>query len=166
MRTVAKADVDVTPRWALWLVAVVCLGPVTIVWLTGALLLPFWIAMRIGFEQAGPERFDDWIWEPWPFACVGGGFVGLMGVLRLLTLSGREPPRSHRLFTAGAVTVGLAALAVFNLPWLTGGVPSLSEAAPITVYAVLSFTGTAWLLAKSRKLLLASPVLDRSRNGI
>ena len=166
MRTVSNPNLNDVPRWALWLVAVVCLGPLTLVWLMGALLLPLWVAMRIGFQQTEPERFADLAWDAWPIACVAGGFVGLIGLLRLLALSRREPPKSHRYFTMGAFAVGFAALAVFNLPWLTGGIPDLSAAAPIMVYAVLPFIGAAWLLAKSRKFLLAPPARDRSRNGI
>lgn len=166
MRPDSKADVDDVPRWALWLVAVVCFGPLTLMWLLGLLYVWFWVAM-IAVRLAEPERFAQdpsvAIWDvAWPVGWwVTGGLIGLVGLVRVLTLSRRERPKSHRVFTIGMVTVGLTTLLIFDLPMIADPTPAFSDALSLVgpvVYAVLPFTGAAWLLAKSWTFLLAASV--------
>ena len=153
------------PRWALWLVAVVCFGPLTLMWLLGVLYLWFWIAV-ISARLADPERFAPdpsvSIWDvAWPVGWwVIGGFIGLVGVVRVLTLSRRGPPKSHRVFTIGMVAIGVITLLSFHWP-LVGA--ELSDFAYLIsvgglTYTVLPFAGAAWVLAKSWRFLLARSV--------
>ena len=161
MRVDSESDRRDVPRWALWLVAVVCFGPLALTWLLGVLLVPFWIGM-LSVLLTEPERFahdpSATIWvAALPIGLVIGGFIGLVGVVRVLTLPRRERPKSHRLFTIGMVGVGLVTLLTFNQPFAEGGISDLSEviSAGGLVYLVLPFTGAAWLLAKSWRFLLA-----------
>lgn len=164
MRIASESDRRDIPRWALWLVAVVCFGPLTLTWLLGVLLLPFWVGM-LGVLRAEPERFaDDPSATPWvaalPIGLVIGGFIGLIGLVRVLTLSRRERPQSHRLFTIGMFAVGLITLLTFNQPFVAGGISDLSDVISVAgfVYLLLPLTGAAWLLAKSWQFLLAASV--------
>ena len=163
-----RATRDV-PRWSLWLVAVVCFGPLVLVWLLGLIMVPLWAGM-LAFQLAEPERFAhelsgsivDFIW---PIGVVIAGFVGIVGMLRVLTLSRRERPKRHRVFTLGMVAVGLAGLAIFDLP-LIGSFADVSDVSDVAdgaalvralaIYLVLPFGGAAWLLAKSWKFLVAA----------
>src|SRR5688500_5716235 len=100
MRVDTAFDRREMPRWALWLVAVVCFGPLTLVWLLGVLMTPIWIGMLAAL-LAEPERFaHDPSAPPWvvalPIALVIGGLIGLIGIVRVLTLSRRARPKSHR----------------------------------------------------------------------
>ena len=159
MRVDSESDRPDVPRWALWLVAVVCFVPLTLMWLLGLLYVLLWIGMM-------PERLTHdpsaTIWDvAWPVGWwVLGGFIGLVGLVRVLTLSRREPPKSHRLFTIGMVAVGLLTLLSFHWP-LVGAEFSdfvyLISVGGLT-YTVLPFAGAAWLLAKSWRYLLAAPV--------
>jgi hypothetical protein len=160
-----------TPRWALWLVTVVCFGPVTLIWLLGVLLTPIWIAMLAALI-AEPERFahdasaTSWI-VALPIALVIGGLIGLIGIVRVLTLSRHERPKSHRLFTIGMVAVGLVTLLSFDWP-LVG--PEFSDFADLVsvgglIYTLLPFAGAAWLLAKSWRLLLAGSARQGVESG-
>jgi hypothetical protein len=107
----------------------------------------------------------------WPIALVIGGLIGLIGIVRVLTLSRGERPKSHRLFTIGMVAVGLVTLLSFDWP-LVG--PEFSDFAYLVsvgglIYTVLPFAGAAWLLATSWRSLLAGPVRtdgDIHRPGI
>jgi cell division protein FtsW (lipid II flippase) len=85
-----------------------------------------------------------------PLCLVIGGFIGLVGLVRVLTLSRRERPKSHRFFTIGMVAVGLVTLLVFHQPDLS----DLISLAGV-VFLVLPFTGAARLLRKSWKFLVA-----------
>src|SRR6185503_2615473 len=159
MRVDDESDRRDVPRWALWLVAVVCFVPLTLMWLLGLLYVLLWIGMM-------PERLTHdpsaTIWDvAWPVGWwVLGGFIGLVGLVRVLTLSRREPPKSHRLFTIGMVAVGLVTLLSFHWP-LVGAEFSdfvyLISVGGLT-YTVLPFAGAAWLLAKSWRFLLAGSV--------
>jgi hypothetical protein len=160
MRTVSKTDVRDVPRWALWLVAVVCFGPLTLMWLLGVLFVPLWVLMTSG----QPERFAHdpsvTIWEiAWPIGFVIGGFIGLVGLVCVLTVSRRTRPKTHRVFRIGMVAVGLMTLLIFHQPLFEGGFSDFSYFISVTglTHAVLPFTGAAWLLWKSRRFLLASP---------
>jgi hypothetical protein len=159
MRIDTESDRREMPRWALWLVAVVCFGPLTLTWLLGVLMTPMWIGM-LAVLLVEPERFaHDPSATPWvvalPIGLVIGGLVGLIGLVRVLTLSRRERPKSHRIFTLGMVAVGLVTLLVFRSPSI--GMPDFSEviSAGGVVYLLLPFTGAAWLMAKSWRYLLA-----------
>lgn len=166
MRTVNNADVNDVPRWALWLVALVSFGPLTLMWLLGVLYLWFWfglIAVRLGEPERVAHVPSVTIWDvAWPVGwCVIGGFIGLFGLVRVLTLSRRERPKSHRIFTIGTVAVGLTTLLIFDLPMIVDPTPAFSDGLSLVgpvVYAVLPFTGAAWLLAKSWRFLLAGSV--------
>ena len=148
------------PRWVLWLVAVVCFGPLTLTWLLGVLLVPFWVGM-IGIQLARPERFADdsaTIWDiALPIGLVIGGLIGLVGLTRVLTMSRRERPKSNRVFTIGMVTIGLMTLLIFHQPFV--GMPDRLAVFSLggLVHLVLPFTGAAWLLAKSWPFLFAGP---------
>jgi len=165
MRVDTESDRRDMPRWALWLVAGVCFGPLTLMWLLGVLYLWFWIAV-ISVRLADPERLahdpSATIWDvAWPVGWwVIGGFLGLVGLVRVLTLSRREPPKSHRIFTIGMVAVGLITLLSFHWPLV--GAESSDLAYLISVggltYTVLPFAGAAWLLAKSWRFLIAGSV--------
>jgi hypothetical protein len=126
-----------------------------LMWSLGVLLLPLWVAMMAA-QLTWPERFADdsaTIWHvALPIGCVLGGLIGLIGLVRVLTLSRRERPKSHRIFTVGMVAVGLAALVAFNGPL------DFSEGidVPTILFVLLPFMGTAWLLFTSRKFLLAA----------
>ena len=56
MRTASEFAVPDVPRWSLWLVAVVCFGPLAGVLFLGVLILPIWIGM-LAVLLAEPERF-------------------------------------------------------------------------------------------------------------
>jgi len=163
MRVESESDRREIPRWALWLVAVVCFGPLTLTWLLGVLVTPIWIAMLTAL-LAEPERFahdpDANIWVvALPIGLVIGGLIGLIGLIRVLTLSRRDRPKSHRLFTVGMVAVGLVTALTFEQPFVEGGAFDLSAviSVPGLVYVVLPFMGSAWLLASSWRFLLADP---------
>jgi hypothetical protein len=139
-------------------VACICFGPSVAMLLLGVLILPVWISM-LAVGLANPEHPLDSVGTPiwlavWPICYVAAGVVGLGGLIRVLTLSRRERPRRHRAATIGAVTVGLAGLAIFD--WASFGRPwDLSEGMPFALFVVLPFGGAAWLLAKSWKFLFA-----------
>jgi hypothetical protein len=174
MRVASESDPRDVPRWALWLVAVVCFGPLTLTWLLGVLVTPIWIGMLAAL-LAEPELFaHDPSATPWvvalPIVLVVGGLIGLIGIIRVLTLSRRERPKSHRLFTIGMVAVGLVTLLTFH--WPLFGAEFSDFAYLISVggltYTVLPFAGTAWLLAKSWRFLLARsvrPDVESRRSG-
>ena len=87
------------------------------------------------------------------------GGLGLIGLVRVLTLPPRRP-ESHRYVTIAIVAVGLALL-IFDLPMIVDPTPAFSDGRSLVcplVYAVLPFAGAAWLLAKSWRFLLAGPV--------
>jgi len=167
MRVDTKSDRRGMPRWALWLVAVVCFGPLTLTWLLGVLMTPIWLAMLTAL-LAEPERFahdpnaNIWVLAL-PIGLVIGGLIGLIGVIRVLTLS-RERPKSHRFFTIGMVAVGLVTALTFNQPYGEGGAIDFSAvmSVPGFILVVLPFMGSALLLAKSWRFLLA----DRGRANV
>ena len=154
MRNGGESELCAVPRWSLWLVALTCFGPSMLMWLMGVLLLPIWVALMAA-QLAQPERLANdsaTIWQvAFPVGCVLGGLVGLIGLVRVLTLSRRERPKSHRVFTIGMVAVGLAAVVAFNWPIdFEGGID-----VPTILFVLLPFAGTLWLLFASRKFLLA-----------
>lgn len=160
MRSVTESDVDDAPSWSLWLVAAICFGPAALLCLLGVLALPVWFTM-LSELLARPERFAHdpgaTVWNvAVPIAYVISGLIGLLGLGRVLTLPGRERPRSHRIFTIGMVAVGLAALVFFSLP-LT--LDDFSEGIPadLVVLVVLPFAGAAWVLSKTWRALIAAP---------
>jgi hypothetical protein len=167
MRVDTESDRGEMPRWALWLVAVVCFGPLTLTWLLGVLVTPIWIAMLTAL-LAAPEQFAH---DPdatvgvvaLPIGLVIGGLIGLIGVVRMLTLS-RERPKSHRFFTIGMVAAGLMTAMTFT--FVDGGTFDLSAVISVSglVYVLLPFTGAAWLLASSWRRLVAGPArMDDAR---
>jgi hypothetical protein len=164
MRSTDKSQVHDVPRWLLWLVALVCFGPLTVQWLLGVLIFPFWVEM-LAFQIAEPERFLNdasvSIWDfAWPMGFVISGGVGLVGLLRVLTLSRRRRPTSHRVFTLGLVAVGLVPLLIFDAWIVVGTLGDLSARVPVValaIYLVFPFAGAAWLLSKSWQFLSAGP---------
>jgi hypothetical protein len=162
MRTASDTGVRAVSRWSLWVVALFCFGPLAFVWLWGVFALPLWFEM-ITARLTEPERFSHELagsaWEPvWSILYVVSGFVGLVGLLRVLTLP-QERPESNRVFTVAMVAVGLVALLVFDIELLNGIVSDLSEGIPVVgvaIYIALPFTGAAWLLFRSWKLLFAA----------
>jgi hypothetical protein len=164
MRNTSESAASKVPRWSLWLVAAVCVGPLIVQGLLGVLLFPFWVATLV-FQVAEPERFahesSGSIWDfAWPMGLVASGFIGLVGLIRVLTLSHRERPKAHRVFTLGTVAVGLAPLLIFDGWIVAGAVLDVSEGVPVAalaIYVVLPLTGAAWLLAKSWRYLFAGP---------
>jgi len=172
MRSVAEAEVAAAPRCLLWLVALVCFGPLTVQWLLGVLIFPFWVGM-LAFQIAEPERFNDpsvSLWDfVWPMGFVISGGVGLVGLLRVLTLSRRRRPTSHRVFTLGLVAVGLVPLLIFDAWIVVQTLGDLSAGVPVValaIYLVLPFTGAAWLLRESWQFLLAGSARDCSRSNL
>lgn len=164
MRVDTESDRREMPRWALWLVAVVCFGPLTLMWLLGVVYVVVWVAI-LAPQLAQPEPFAVDVSEllrdlVWSFAQVIGGCIGLVGLVRVLTLSRRARPKHHRVFTIGMVVIGLLAALSFHQPFTEGGMLDISAIISIwgLVYLVLPFTGAAWLLAKSRRFLLAATV--------
>jgi hypothetical protein len=170
MRVDTGSDRREIPRWALWLVAVVCFGPLTLTWLLGVLMTPIWIAMLTAL-LAAPEQFahdpDANIWVfALPIGLVIGGLIGLIGIIRVLTLSRRERPKSHRFFTIGMVAVGLVTALTFNQPYVEEGTFDFSAVISVAglVGVLLPVMGAALLLATSWRLLIAAPVgAHRSR---
>ena len=59
------------------------------------------------------------------------------------------------------VVIGLLTALFFHQPFVEGGMPDVSEIVSVAglVYLVLPFTGAAWLLATSRRFLLAGRAL-------
>jgi hypothetical protein len=167
MRVDTESDRREMPSWALWLVAVVCFGPLTLTWLLGVLIMPIWIAMLTEL-LAEPERFahdpDANFWNVGlPIGLVIGGLIGLIGIVRVLTLSRRERPKSHRLFTIGMVAVGLVTSLTLTQPFVEEGTFDFSAVVSVSglVYVVLPFIGAAWLLATSWRFLLADTRLTQ-----
>jgi hypothetical protein len=162
MRTEPESGARDVPRWSLWLVAIVCFGPLALIVLLGVFALPLWIGMA-GAYLAEPERFSSELSGSlgdvvWPIALVVSGLIGLAGLLRVLTISRRSRPKSTRVVTIGMVAVGLVALAIFDFSVLVGVGSDLVESIPgIAVYMVLPFAGAAWLVSKSWRFLVASP---------
>jgi len=158
MQFVSGAEIDDVPRWLSWLVALVCFGPLTLTWLLGVLLLPLWIGM-LAELLSEPEQFAH---DPsatvgtfaLPFGLVIGGFIGLVGMLRVLTLPSRERPTSHRIFIIGMVAVGLVTLLAFNQPFELADLVSVAG----LVYLVSPLAGAAWVLGKSWRSLVAGAV--------
>lgn len=168
MRTTRRSAVgDDAP--SLWLVAIVCFGPVTALWLLGAVMAPLWVSMIVVLLSR-PEEFSvDWAEALWgsvtALAYVAAGFVGLSGLLRILILPRHERPKRHRFFTLGMVAVGLTALLGFSYPI---GLDDLSDAGDLIaliVLVVLPLSGAAWLLVKSWPFLLAGPADARLERG-
>jgi hypothetical protein len=169
MQSASEADVDDAPRWALWLVALICFGPLTLTWLLGVLILPFWAGL-LAELLSEPEHFAH---DPsatiatvaLPIGLVIGGFIGLVGLLRVLTLSGRERPKSHRIFTIAMVAVGLVTLLAFHRPFVEGGIDGLADVISVAgvVYLVLPLAGAGWLLCKSWRLLVAGSTEGENR---
>jgi hypothetical protein len=164
MRVSNESDRRGAAPWSLWLVSAVCFGPLALLWFLGVVMLPIWVAI-VGVQLAEPERFahdSATIWDSVsPIAYVCAGFIGLVGLVRVLTLPGRERPKSHRYFTIGMVAVGLTAVLIFEFPWFTGDLADFFEPANLAaflVYFALPVTGTVWVLAKSWRFLLAAPV--------
>jgi len=161
MRSANETDLDDVPRWALWLVAVVCFGPLTFMWLLGVLYVAFLAAILAAHPECLPVELSEFIWDlVRPIAQVIGGLIGLVGLVRVLTLSRRERPKSHRIFTIGMVVIGLLTALFFQQPFDEGGMPDVSELVSVVglAYLVLPFAGAAWLLTKSRPFLLAASV--------
>jgi hypothetical protein len=162
MRTFRRSDVvDDVPIWSLWVVALVCFAPVTALWLLGVLVAPFWVSM-IAVLLTNPERFAadsaEALWGSIAaLTYVVAGFVGLLGLLRVLTLPRRERPRRHRFFTIGMVAVGLAALLGFSYPIGVADLADGRDLVGLIVIVALPFIGAAWLLVKSWRFLLAGP---------
>ena len=163
MRVSNESDRRAAAPWSLWLVSVVCFGPLALLWFLGVVMLPLWVAM-LAVQLAEPERFAHDSAPIWagvsPIAYVCAGFIGLVGLVRVLTLPRRERPKSHRYFTIAMVAVGLAAVLIFEFPWFTGDPVDFIEPANLAaflVYFALPVTGTVWLLAKSWRFLLAAP---------
>ena len=164
MSVASESDRRDVPRWVLWLVTAVCFGPLTLMWLLGVLYVVLWVAV-LGPQLAQPEPLAVDVSElirelVWPIAQVIGGWIGLIGLVRVLTLSRRERPKSHRIFTIGMVVIGLLTSLSFHQPFVEGGMPDVSEIISVAglVYLVLPFTGAAWLLAKSWRFLAAASV--------
>ena len=138
-------------RWPLWLVALICFGPLTPIWLLGVLVMPFWVGVIL-LELTEPERLpDDVIWDAaLPGGLVIGGFVGLVGLVRMLTLP-RQRPESHRVFTLAMVAVGLMTLL------LSLGIPNFSDLFSVggLIYFVFPYAGAIYVLLKSRPFLFA-----------
>ena len=93
MRVDTELGLRDPPRWALWLVTVICFGPLTLTWLLGVLLTPIWIAMLTAL-LAEPERFgydpSATVWVvALPIGLVIGGCIGLIGVVLPLAASWR-----------------------------------------------------------------------------
>lgn len=161
-RARAAGDRLAVPRWSLWIVAVICFGPLVFIWLFGVLALPLWVQM-IGYRLADPESFSGPLsgsgWEPvWPILLVVGGFVGLVGLVRVLCLP-QERPESVRFITIAMVAIGLLSLLVFDLPFFATIIAfDFTEGFPVTgfaVYLLLPITGAAWLLSRTWKFLIA-----------
>jgi hypothetical protein len=123
---------------------------------------PVWVTM-IAVLLTNPDRFPvdaaEALWGSIAaLTYVIAGFVGLLGLLRVLTLPRRERPKRHRFFTIGMVAVGLVALLGFSFPI---GLADLSDGrglVGLVVMVLLPFIGAAWLLIKSWRFLLAGPV--------
>ena len=161
MRSVDPPEPRDVPRWLLWLVTCVCFGPLTAVLALGVLMVPLWTVMFV-MGLADPERFADAagtsVWVAfWPICYVLGGLVGLAGLLRVLAPSRRARPERHRVLTLAMIGIGFAALAMFNVPFLTGPWDFAGGFldAGLAIYVVLPFGGGAWLLAKSWTFLIA-----------
>lgn len=168
MRIDIESDRRELPRWTLWLVAVVCFGPLTLMWLLGVLIMPIWIAMLTAL-LAEPDRFahdpDVGTWVvALPIGLVLGGLIGLIGIIRVLTLSRRERPKSHRLYTIGMVAVGLVTVLAFNQTELSEVSDLISVVGLVNL--VLPLAGAAWLLAESRRVLFADPGRANVERGI
>jgi len=97
MRVASESDRRDVPRWALWLVAVICFGPSALTWVLGVLSMPIWIGMLTAV-LAQPERFaHDPSATPWvaalPIGLVIGGLtftvLPLAGTALLLAKSWR-----------------------------------------------------------------------------
>jgi len=161
MRIASECGTTDVPRWSLWLVALVSFAPVAALWLLGVLYSLFWTAV-LAVGVTPPERLQGPLLDEisgviGSIGLVIAGFIGLVGLLRVLTLPRREP-KTHRFFTIAAVAVGLTGLAIFDLPFLLDAASGFSDGIPvmpIALYLVLPFTGGAWILAKSRKFLFA-----------
>jgi hypothetical protein len=165
MRTFRRAAVvDGPSTGSLWVVSVVCFAPVTALWLLGVLMAPLWVSM-IAVLLIHPERFPVDRAEALSGAIaglmyVGAGLVGLVGLLRVLTLPRRERPKRHRFFTIGMVAVGLAALLGVSYPIEVPDPSDRPGLIGLAVTVVLPFIGAAWLLAKSWRFLFAGPALS------
>ena len=162
MRTPQEPVVPNASRWSLWLVALICFGPFTPIWVLGVLVAPFWVGVIV-LELTEPEVLPgDMLWDAaFPVGLVIGGFVGLIGLVRVLTLP-RQPPKSHRVFTLGMVAVGLMTLL------LSLGIPNFSDLLSIggLIYFVFPYAGAAYVLLKSRPFLFAGAVCsDVSMRG-
>jgi hypothetical protein len=162
MRNEPESDAREVSRWSLWLVAIVCFGPLALIVLLGVFALPLWFGMAAAYVGE-PERLSHELPGSlrdvvWPIALVVSGLIGLAGLLRVLTISRRSRPKSTRVVTIGMIAVGLVALAIFDFGLLVGVGSDLSAGIPvegIAVYLVLPFAGAYWLVSKSWRFLVA-----------
>jgi hypothetical protein len=153
---------DDRPRWSLYLVALVCFGPLALIVLLGLLVaVPTWIG-NIAEEIPEPERFSNptsgTIWDDiWPILLVVSGLLGLIGLFRLFALVHHGATSASRKLTLALIVVGLTALLAFDLLIFPGTLSSEAlENWPITglaIYLVLPFLGAAWLLLSTWKWL-------------
>lgn len=164
MRLVGKNDVADASNGSLWLVALVCFGPLTFTLLLGVLALPLWLAMLADLlVRPEAHAHDPGATLPHvavPIAYVLSGLVGLAGLFRVLTLPRDQRPRRHRVFTIGMVAVGLTALLIFDLPQFADVIadfPAEIFSAATLVYVVLPFTGAVWMLSTTWRVLFAGP---------
>jgi hypothetical protein len=147
---------------SLYVVAVVCFGPLALILLMGLLAVPVWVAM-IAMHLTEPERFSNdvsgTIWDGvWPIVLVVCGLLGIVGLFRSLALLRHDASALSKSATRAMVIAGLTALLVFDLLVLVPGLFSEPmEESPVVgllIYVVLPFFGAAYVLSATWKLLL------------
>jgi hypothetical protein len=136
-------------------VAVVCFGPLALALTIGLWLVPIWVS-RIERYLNGPERLSrgalQALWESvWPIGMEVVGFLGLIGLFRLLALLHHDASVASKRVTLAMIIVALTALLAYDLSvsvesWLIGD---------WAFYVMLPFIGAVWLLFATRKVLLA-----------
>src|SRR5262245_33830077 len=111
-------------RWPLYVVAIVCFGPLIPELLLGLIFLPSWLAMAVVelLNLANPsDEPPETLWgELWLTGVVVSGWVGFAGLFRVLTLD-RETSTSSRKCIRGMVLVGLAGLCALDWPFFMPG---------------------------------------------
>jgi hypothetical protein len=111
----------VSRKSLLFLEAVVCFGPLTVVLFFGVLIFPVWTAMLMAYALGSFDPVQDgplpmpWV-VIWPMTLVACGLLGLLGLARTLWIlsAGVQVPK-WRVGTLVMLGVGMLAVVALNL---------------------------------------------------
>jgi hypothetical protein len=148
------------PRWYIKTLLVaeiaICFGPASLILCLGVLALPLWLSMLSAYLDGTvvpPEAGERYPWDLiWPIAVVSLGIVGLIGLMRVVTIVLRNKPHANgRVFTVACVLSGIASLALFN--FTLGGIDPSEALLGSLIYTILPAIGAAHFMYLARAAL-------------